>query len=142
VLNAPRPLRGALFANPLVVMHNRGSARVPLLGTEVPRDVAARLGTRAAFHRTVVVREEGPGGALHEVDVAGPALDNYAMDPAGGAVPLSVTAIEEGSLKGWSQDAEGWWASRRGDPALEEAEAWAAAAEWICDSEAALPAEE
>ena len=46
-----------------------------MLAGEIPPDVAARLGMRAAFHRTVVAGLEG--GAWVEVDLTAPAFDVF-----------------------------------------------------------------
>lgn len=156
VLNAPRPLTGDMFANPDLVYDDEGGRKVKMLSAEIAPHLAAKLGTRAAFHRTICVRSAGGGGGGYgqtvrgegsggdggggggkwtELDVAGPALDNYTMmetglgrggrrdeddDDVGGYgqpvsggggrreawVPLCVNGIEEEEMQGWTEPAE------------------------------------
>lgn len=111
-MRAPRPLKGGLFANPELVFHGEsgpGSRRV-LLTHELDESIAAKLGVRAAFHQTCVVRVDDDPDAnaddsWFEIDIAGPALDNYEF-AADGAVPLCVAPVSARERSGWTQSVD------------------------------------
>ena len=100
-LNAPRPLIGELFANPEVIYHEEKGpdSKRPLLPHELSEDIAKKLGTRAAFHSTCVAQLDDDSWI--EIDIAGPALDNYEFSDDG-AVPMCVDPIAPEKLVGWT----------------------------------------
>ena len=100
-MNAPRPLVGELFANPEVIYHEEKGpdSKRPLLPHELSEDIAKKLGTRAAFHSTCVAQLDDDSWI--EIDVAGPALDNYEFSDDG-AVPMCVDSIAPEKLVGWT----------------------------------------
>ena len=111
-MRAPRPLKGGLFANPEIVYHGEtGSrARRVLLPHELDESIAAKLGARAAFHQTCIVRVDDDPDAnaddsWFEIDIAGPALDNYEFT-ADGAVPLCVAPVSARERSGWTQSVD------------------------------------
>jgi hypothetical protein len=59
--------------------------------------VAAKLGMRAAFHRTVVAGLEGGGWV--EVDLTAPAFDVFDYNEEG--LPVFLQPIAAEKLKGW-----------------------------------------
>jgi hypothetical protein len=108
-MRAPRPLKGGLFANPELVFHGESGpgARRVLLSHELDESIAAKLGVRAAFHQTCIVRVDDDPNAnaddsWFEIDIAGPALDNYEF-AADGAVPLCVAPVSARERSGWTQ---------------------------------------
>ena len=111
-MRAPRPLKGGLFANPEIVYHGETGprARRVLLPHELDESIAAKLGTRAAFHQTCIVRVDDDPDAnaddsWFEIDIAGPALDNYEFT-ADGAVPLCVAPVSARERSGWTQSVD------------------------------------
>ena len=111
-MRAPRPLKGGLFANPEIVYHGETGprARRVLLPHELDESIAAKLGTRAAFHQTCIVRVDDDPDAnaddsWFEIDIAGPALDNYEFT-ADGAVPLCVAPVSARERPGWTQSVD------------------------------------
>ena len=100
-MNAPRPLAGELFANPEVIYHEEKGpdAKRQLLPHELDEEIAQKLGTRAAFHSTCVAQLEDDSWI--EIDIAGPALDNYTLSDDG-AVPMCVDGIAPEKLVGWT----------------------------------------
>ena len=100
-LNAPRPLIGELFANPEVIYHEEKGpdSKRPLLPHELSEEIAQKLGTRAAFHSTCVAQLDDDSWI--EIDIAGPALDNYEFSDDG-AVPMCVDPIAPEKLVGWT----------------------------------------
>ncbi|CEF98132.1 unnamed product [Ostreococcus tauri] len=107
-MRAPRPLKGGLFANPELVYHDESGRKANLLTHEFGEDIAAKLGTRAAFHQTCVCRLDAKGDdgedAWIEVDIAGPALDNYEFSPGG--VPLCCAPVSAAEREGWTSTVE------------------------------------
>jgi hypothetical protein len=111
-MRAPRPLKGGLFANPELVYNGETGpgARRALLPHELDESIAAKLGVRAAFHQTCVVRVDDDPDAnaddsWFEIDIAGPALDNYEF-AADGAVPLCVAPVSARERSGWTQSVD------------------------------------
>ena len=111
-MRAPRPLKGGLFANPEIVYHGETGprARRVLLPHELDESIAAKLGTRAAFHQTCIVRVDDDPDAnaddsWFEIDIAGPALDNYEFT-ADGTVPLCVAPVSARERSGWTQSVD------------------------------------
>ena len=85
-------------------------ARRVLLPHELDESIAAKLGTRAAFHQTCIVRVDDDPDAnaddsWFEIDIAGPALDNYEFT-ADGAVPLCVAPVSARERSGWTQSVD------------------------------------
>ena len=108
-MRAPRPLKGGLFANPEIVYHgerDRGS-RV-LLPHELDESIAAKLGTRAAFHQTCIVRVDDDPDAnaddsWFEIDIAGRVGQYESPRRRRAAVVAPVSARER---SGWTQSVD------------------------------------
>jgi len=121
-MKAPRPLKGGLFANPEILYHGEKgpNARRNLLSHEFDDAIAAKLGTRAAFHQTAIVRVDDVPDASDdaqswlEIDIAGPALDNYEFSDDG-AVPLCVASVSAAERAGWTTTVDELLASASAD---------------------------
>ena len=107
VMKAPRPLTGELFANPEILYHGEKgpNAKRNLLAHELGQDIAEKLGTRAAFHQTAVAKLSGDDETWIEIDIAGPAMDNYQY-AADDAVPLCVDGISPQKMVGWTSSVD------------------------------------
>jgi len=107
VMKAPRPLTGELFANPEILYHGEKgpNAKRNLLAHELGEDIAEKLGTRAAFHQTTVAKLSGDDETWIEIDIAGPAMDNYRF-AADDAVPLCVDGISPQKMVGWTSSVD------------------------------------
>lgn len=121
-MKAPRPLKGGLFANPEILYHGEKGpkSRRNLLTHEFDESIAAKLGTRAAFHQTAIVRIDDAPDANDdaqvwlEIDIAGPALDNYEFSDDG-AVPLCVASVSAAERAGWTTTVDELLASSSAD---------------------------